>query len=120
MQDDHKEYPDKIIQEKTILDLMYGDKDYFIEFVLASIESFQEFRKMYNIAVRENDLKILRNAGHKINPAALMMNLNRFLELYTATRNLLEENRSEELASVAMDMNNYCNQLLSDLNNMLD
>src|SRR5690625_850598 len=99
------EEPYHLINDQLILDLLYGDKKYFREFVLASIESFSEFRDRYNEAVKNHDLKVLRDAGHKIKPAALMMNLNRLLELYENSKGMLENEQAGEIDPLVEEMN---------------
>lgn len=110
----------KLITEKVILDLLYGDMDYFEEFVLASIESFSEFRENYNLSIENNDLNILREAGHKIKPAAVMMNLDRLLELYDLSKAQLEDVQTDQMEFITQEMNSYCDQILEDLHHMLN
>lgn len=114
------EEPYHLINDQLILDLLYGDKEYFREFVLASIESFSEFRDRYNEAVKNRDLKVLRDAGHKIKPAALMMNLNRLLELYENSKGMLENEQTGEIDPLVEEMNHYSDQILADLHKMLN
>lgn len=114
------EEPYHLINDQLILDLLYGDKEYFREFVLASIESFSEFRDRYNEAVKNRDLKVLRDAGHKIKPAALMMNLNRLLELYENSKGMLENEHAGEIDPLVEEMNHYSDQILADLHKMLN
>ncbi len=114
------EEPYHLINDQLILDLLYGDKEYFREFVLASIESFSEFRDRYNEAVKNRDLKVLRDAGHKIKPAALMMNLNRLLELYENSKGMLENEQAGEIDPLVEEMNHYSDQILADLHKMLN
>src|SRR5690625_2145498 len=114
------EEPYHLINDQLILDLLYGDKEYFREFVLASIESFSEFRDRYNEAVKNRDLKVLRDAGHKIKPAALMMNLNRLLELYENSKGMLENEHAGEIDPLVEEMNHYSDQILADLHRMLN
>lgn len=116
----NKKEPYHLIDDQLILDLLYGDKDYFREFVLASVESFTEFRDRYNEAVKNRDLKVLRDAGHKIKPAAQMMNLSRLLELYDHSKEKLENGNTGEVDSLVEEMNIYCDQILADLHRMLN
>src|SRR5690625_2549742 len=113
------EEPYHLINDQLILDMHYRDKEYFKEFVLASIESFSEFRDRYNEAVKNRDLNVLRDAGHKIKSAVLMMNLNRLLELYEDSKGALESEQAGEIDPLVEEMNHYSDQILADLHNML-
>lgn len=115
-----KESTYQLVNDKTILDLLYGDKDYFNKFVIASLESFNEFIENYNASILNNNLKVLRDAGHKIKPAALMMNLDKLLEMYEVSKEHMESGQTDQMEAVVQEMNAYCNQIHADLNNMLN
>src|SRR5690625_4929610 len=114
------EEPYHLINYQLILDLLYGDKENFREFVLASIESYSEFRDRYNKDVKYHYLKVLLYSGHKIKPAVIMMNLNRLLELYENSKGMLENEQAGEIDPLVEEMNHYSDQILADLHKMLN
>lgn len=108
-----------IINKEVILNLLYGDEDYFNEFILVSIDSFTEFRDNYRQSMRMRDLENLRKTGHKIKPVAQMMKLEPILEMYEKSKELLEEEAPDKHLVAIMDsMNNYCENLIRELRNM--
>jgi len=105
-----------IVDKQVILDLLYGDEDYFNEFVSASVDSFTEFKDNYKQSMRMRDMESLRKTGHKIKPVAQMMNLDPILEMYEESKELIEaEAPDKQLNDLMDDMNVYCEKLLKEL-----
>lgn len=105
-----------LVNKQIILDLLYGDDDYFAEFVTASIDSFTEFKTNYQQSMRMRDLDNLRKAGHKIKPVVQMMQLNEILTMYERSKEMLEsEAPDKKIAVLIKDMDDYCATLLNEL-----
>lgn len=103
------------VDVELISEMLYQDEKYIKEFAGASIQSFTEFKSHFRIHVLSRDMDELRRAGHKIKPAALMMNLNRIIEMYELSKELIEENASDEkLNELTDDMDAYCEQVLKE------
>lgn len=103
----------QLVDVQLIRNMLYDDDGYVKEFANASIESFTEFRDAFKVHVLERDMDELRRAGHKIKPAALMLNLNLVIEMYETSKKLLENNAAtEDLSDLVSEMENYCNQVL--------
>jgi hypothetical protein len=109
----------EIVDKQVILDLLYGDEDYFNEFISVSIESFTEFKDNYRQSMRMRDMTNLRKTGHKIKPVAQMMKLDPILEMYEESKELLEAEAPDKQLSEIMDkMNDYCEKLIEELKDM--
>lgn len=105
-----------LIDKQIILDLLYRDEDYFDEFVVASIDSFTEFKTNFQQSMQLRDLESLRKAGHKIKPISQMMKLNEILVMYDSSKKTLTTEGSDKLIDERIKkMNEYFNQLLKEL-----
>lgn len=105
-----------IVDKQVILDLLYGDEDYFKEFVTASVDSFTEFKEQYRQSMRMRDMKNLRKTGHKIKPVAQMMNLEPIINMYEKSKDLLDEEAPDKQLNELMEsMNDYCENLIKEL-----
>jgi hypothetical protein len=103
----------QLVDVQLIRNMLYDDDGYVKEFANASIESFTEFRDGFKVHVLERDMDELRRAGHKIKPAALMLNLNPVIEMYETSKKLLENNAStEDLTDLVNEMETFCNRVL--------
>jgi HPt (histidine-containing phosphotransfer) domain-containing protein len=111
---------DKLVDRKTISDLLYGDEEYIQEFSDATIESYTEFLDKYRKHVLDENLKGLRDAGHKIKPVSQMLNLSMILEEYEHAKKLLNDSDTEEqeLESTVNRMENYVERIIDDLNDI--
>jgi hypothetical protein len=109
----------KIVDKQVIVDLLYGDDDYFNEFISVSIDSFTEFKDNYRQSMRMRDMENLRKTGHKIKPVAQMMKLDPILEMYEESKELLEAEAPDKQLSDLMDkMNDYSEKLIRELKDM--
>ncbi len=107
----------QLVDVQLVRNMLYDDDGYVKEFAHASIESFTEFRDSFKQHVMDRDIDELRRAGHKIKPAALMLNLNLVIDMYDRAKTLLENNAStEELSDLVDEMDSYCNQVLYEFN----
>jgi hypothetical protein len=108
-----------LFEKQIIVDLLYGDEEYVIEFIDASIESFTEFKNHFEEYLTTRNGEELRNAGHKIKPIAQMLHLDPIIEMYEKSKLLLEEDAPDsEIRELIEQMNVYCERLLSDLHDM--
>jgi len=106
----------QIVDKQVILDLLYGDEDYFNEFISVSIDSFTEFKDNYRQSMRMRDMVNLRKTGHKIKPVAQMMKLDPILTMYEESKELLEAEAPDKHLSVLIDnMTDYCEKLIQEL-----
>jgi hypothetical protein len=104
-----------LVDVELIRNMLYNDDAYVKEFAGASIQSFSEFKSSFRKHVLSRDLDELRRAGHKIKPAALMLNLNPVIDMYETSKEMLDNNAPEsELESIANKMDAYCGQVLSE------
>jgi hypothetical protein len=102
-----------LVDVELIRKMLYNDEGYVKEFANASIQSFSEFKASFKEFVLSRELDNLRRAGHKIKPAALMLNLNPIIEMYELSKKYIEENASTEtLADIVGQMDAYCDQVL--------
>ena len=110
---------EQIVDKQVILNFLYGDEDYFNEFISVSIDSFTEFKDNYRQSMRLRDMVNLRKTGHKIKPVAQMMKLNPIIEMYEESKELLESEAPDKLLTDLMDnMNDYCEKLIRELKDM--
>lgn len=104
-----------LVDVELIRDMLYQDEKYVKEFAGASIQSFSEFRESFRKHVIARDMEELRRAGHKIKPAALMLNLDEIIEMYEKSKLLLQDNaEDEELDKLVDEMDSYCGQVLEE------
>jgi hypothetical protein len=104
-----------LVDVELIRNMLYNDDAYVKEFAGASIQSFSEFKKSFKKHVLNRDLDELRRAGHKIKPAALMLNLNPVIDMYEKSKEMLDNNATvEELQKITDKMDSYCGQVLTE------
>jgi hypothetical protein len=109
----------EIVDKQIILDLLYGDIDFYKEFVHVSIESFSEFKNNYRQSMQMRDMENLRKTGHKVKPVAMMMKLDPILEMYEESKELLEAEAPDKQLHELMDkMNDYCEKLIKELKDL--
>ncbi|WP_083750117.1 hypothetical protein [Rhodohalobacter halophilus] len=103
-----------------IREMLYDDDGYVKEFSKASIQSFSEFQTNFKESVLARDMEELRRAGHKIKPVAMMLKLQPVIDMYEKSKDYIKENRStEELADLTNEMDVYCDQILSEFNELI-
>jgi len=104
-----------IVDFDIIYNMLYNDMESVKEFVVASIDSFSEFKQHFEESMKARDLEKLRNAGHKIKPVAQMLQLDEILNIYEEAKDKLVFNASEpEINSTIKKMNTFCSQLLNE------
>ncbi len=104
-----------LVDVELVRNMLYDDDAYVKEFAGASIQSFSEFKQSFRKHVLNRDMDELRKAGHKIKPAALMLNLNPVMDMYEESKQMLENNASaSELEEIAGKMDDYCGQVLTE------
>ncbi|WP_242978871.1 taurine dioxygenase [Rhodohalobacter mucosus] len=109
-----------LVDIELISEMLYQDEKYIKEFAGASMQSFSEFREQFRKYVLARDMEELRRAGHKIKPAALMLNLNVIIDIYEESKTLIEEDAPDaKLHGVADRMDAYCNQILDEFSNIV-
>lgn len=109
------------IRREMIEKMMYGEDKYIREFAEASISSFSEFKEQFSEHLLNRDMENLRHAGHKIKPAALMLNLDELMELYKFSKEQLESSADKsELKSTAEKVNAFCEQVIEDFEDIIE
>lgn len=104
---------ESLVDVRLINEMLFGDQTYVKEFAVASVESFTEFKKSFKTYLLAREMDNLRRTGHKIKPVAQMLHLTPVVSIYQNAKEMLENNAStEELASLADEMETYCNRLL--------
>lgn len=110
-----------LVDVDLIHSMLYNDKAYVNEFANASIESFTEFNAGFKQYLLERDMDNLRRAGHKIKPVAQMLHLDPLLEMYEASKTMIDENApTEKLNKQAKAMDKFCNQVLFEFKLLSD
>lgn len=103
------------IDKEMISEMMYGEEKYIREFAEASISSFSEFKKNFSEHLLNRDMENLRKAGHKIKPAALMLNLDGLMDLYEMSKEQIEKQADvAELKDTVSRMSTFCEQVIND------
>ena len=98
-----------MVDVDLIGEMLYQDEKYIKEFAEASIQSFSEFKEQFRKYATARELENLRRAGHKIKPAALMLNLNELIEIYEESKTMIEEDApDEQIAGLTDRMDAYC------------
>jgi len=90
------------VDRQMIEKMMYGEEKYIKEFAEASISSFSEFKEQFSNHLLSRDIENLRRAGHKIKPAALMLNLKELMELYSFSKEQLENSADQSELKVLL------------------
>lgn len=102
-----------LVDVELVRNMLYNDDAYVKEFAGASIQSFSEFKQSFRKHVLNRDMEELRRAGHKIKPAALMLNLNPVIDMYEKSKEMLDNNATvDELEEITEKMDKYCGQVL--------
>lgn len=103
------------VDVELIRDMLYRDEKYVKEFAGASIQSFSEFKESFREHVIAREMEELRRAGHKIKPAALMLNLNAIIDMYEKSKLLLQNDADDdELKELVDAMDTFCEQILEE------
>lgn len=100
------------INEEKIIELMFGEEEYVIEFGKAGIDSFQQYMDQYRDNLIEGNEKSFRKEGHKIKPVARMMGLEKVVKEYERGKSLLLENQPLEDRKLSADRTE---ELISDI-----
>lgn len=109
-----------LVDIDLISEMLYQDEKYIKEFAGASMQSFTEFKEQFKKYVTARDMEELRRAGHKIKPAALMLNLNVIIDIYEESKTLIEEDAPDAKLQDATDrMDAYCNQVLDEFSKIV-
>ena len=109
-----------LVDIELISEMLYQDEKYIKEFAGASMQSFSEFREQFRKHVIARDMEELRRAGHKIKPAALMLNLNELIDIYEESKTLIDEEAPDpKLKGVADRMDAYCDQVLDEFSKIV-
>jgi HPt (histidine-containing phosphotransfer) domain-containing protein len=104
-----------LVDVDLISEMLYQDEKYIKEFAGASIQSFSEFKEQFRKHATARELENLRRAGHKIKPAALMLNLNELIDIYEESKTLIQDEASDQqIAGLADRMDAYCDQVLDE------
>jgi len=109
------------VDREMIEKMMYSEEKYIKEFAEASISSFSEFKEQFSNHLLSRDIENLSRAGHKIKPAALMLNLEELMELYSFSKEQLENSADQsELKNTADKVNAFCEQVIQDFENIIE
>ncbi|NGP88931.1 taurine dioxygenase [Fodinibius halophilus] len=111
----------QIIEPQKIKDMLFDDAEYVIEFCEAGLSSFSEFEEGYSTHLPDRNMAELRKAGHKIKPGAQMMGADEVIEEYEHSKELLEEDATDqELVDSVEKMVGYCQLIKKELNQLAE
>lgn len=106
----------QFIDPEKIMDLLFNDSEYVIEFCEAGISSFEEFVNNYQNHLLDRNMEDLRKAGHKIKPGAQMMGADEVVEEYEHSKELLRNDAArKDLKSSADKMQEICSTIQEEL-----
>ena len=104
-----------LVDVDLISEMLYQEEKYIKEFAGASMQSFSEFKEQFRKNATARELENLRRAGHKIKPAALMLNLNELIDMYEESKTMIEEEApDDQIAGLVDRMDAYCDQVLDE------
>lgn len=105
-----------MIDTGKVRELLFEDDTFVREFAAAAVESFTEFRNRYTAAIRSEEEKELREAGHKIKPSAQMLELDALLGEYETGKELLVSDAPEaDRERSAERMEAICDQIIREI-----
>lgn len=111
----------QFIDPDKIIDMLFKDPEYVIEFCEAGVTSFDEFIENYRNHLLDRNMTDLRKAGHKIKPGAQMMGADEVVDEYEYAKSLLNDNAEEDELEKSVDkMNNICTTIQKELNHLAD
>ena len=111
---------DKLVDFSSLIEMLYGEKKYIKEFAEAAVISFNEFQKNYCSFLADRDEINFRKAGHKIKPVAQMLGLQLIIDEYEFAKTLIWDKKPDADLNTSIEkMNGICNQVLSELNDII-
>lgn len=111
----------QFIDSDKIIDMLFKDSDYIIEFCEAGVTSFGEFIEHYEKYLLDRNMADLRKAGHKIKPGAQMMGADEVVDEYEHAKNLLDNSADDEQLKESVDkMNSICTTIQKELSHLAE
>jgi hypothetical protein len=111
----------QFIEPDKIIDMLFKDSEYVIEFCEAGVVSFNEFIENYQTHLLDRNMADLRKAGHKIKPGAQMMGADEVVDEYEHAKELLNNNAEDaELEKSVDKMNSICTTIKKELTHLAD
>lgn len=111
----------QFIDADKIIDMLFKDSDYIIEFCEAGVDSFNEFIENYRIHLLDRNMTDLRKAGHKVKPGAQMMGADEVVDEYEYAKSLLNDNADDEELEKSVDkMSSICSTIQKELTHLAD
>jgi len=111
----------QFIDADKIIDMLFKDSEYVIEFCEAGVTSFDEFIEHYRLHLLDRNMTDLRKAGHKIKPGAQMMGADEVVDEYEHAKSLLSDNANDEELEKSVDkMSNICSTIQKELNHLAE
>ncbi len=97
--------------------MLYGKKEYIVEFTDAAIDSFAEFNHDFNKYLTVGDLEGFRRAGHKIKPILELLGIEIMLDCYEKGKEILrEENTEIGIEKIIDKVSKTTQQVIKELN----
>lgn len=111
----------QFIDADKIIDMLFKDSEYVVEFCEAGVTSFDEFIENYRTHLLDRNMTDLRKAGHKIKPGAQMMGADEVVDEYEHAKVLLDDNADDEKLEQSVDkMNSICTTIKKELTHLAD
>ena len=109
----------RYIEPQKIVDVLFDDSQYVVEFCEAGISSLNEFIENFSKHLLERNMENLRKAGHKIKPGAQMMGADEVIEEYEHAKQLLTEDADEDNLNASVEkMQSICTTVKEELNQL--
>lgn len=111
----------QFIDPDKIIDMLFKDSEYVIEFCEAGVTSFDEFIENYRNHLLDRNMADLRKAGHKIKPGAQMMGADEVVDEYEHAKSLLNDSADDEdLEESVNKMSNICSTIKKELTRLAE
>jgi hypothetical protein len=109
----------QFIDADKIIDMLFKDSEYVIEFCEAGVTSFDEFIENYRLHLLDRNMTDLRKAGHKIKPGAQMMGADEVVDEYEHAKSLLNDDADNKKLEKSVDkMRSICSTIQDELTHL--
>jgi len=104
---------DELIPLEKIQDMLDDNEAYIKNFCKAGITSFTKFRDNYIEAMRNNELRLLRDEGHRVKPVIQMLGFDTIQKEYEHAKDLLQSDAPDERIKASIDkMRKQCDAII--------
>lgn len=110
---------DKILDLSVIEEMLYGQKDYIVEFAEAAIDSFSEFNHDFGKYLNARDFDGFQKTGHKIKPVLEILKIELLLDKYNYGKEIISEEKPQKISDKLIEeVSKMTTQIIKELSEL--